>query len=82
MVLAVSKVVSERTSAHEEVRLAQQETNIWKEALEKQYKSSLAALSQQVERSEQENAEMLRKTQAVLEELARYKHAMRTYSGQ
>lgn len=52
----------------------------WRTALDKQYRSTLAALADRAERAERENAQMLRRTQGVLDELAGYKRAMRAFA--
>lgn len=77
---SVTKAVFERSSAKEAAEKAQSDVKVWQEALEKQYSSSFASLAQQLQRSEHENADMLRRTQGVLDELNRYKRAMRNYA--
>lgn len=71
--------MSARTAAKEDVDSALAELAIWKDAFQKQYNSTLASLSKQSERSDGETARMAAKTAEVLEELAKYKHAMRTF---
>lgn len=66
-------------AAKDDIESALADLATWKDAFKKQYELTLASISRQSERTDTETANLAAKTAEVLEELAKYKHAMRTF---
>jgi hypothetical protein len=79
MTITVTKLLSTRTSAREEVNTASIDMQNWRTSVSKQYENTISDLKKQNEKAELENQLLAKRTLEVLEELRQYKNAMRAY---
>lgn len=78
-VITVTKLLASRTSAKEDVATALQDLSKWQISVQAKYQSTLDTLTSQYAESQRENETLTRRTQEVMDELRRYKNAMRAY---